>query len=61
MTQYPGSQTIVIHILSNISRNKGSQTMRFGQLIECYMRNVFLEKPSQNVMEKLDQDIFLKN
>ena len=35
---------IVIHILANILRNKGNQTMKFGQLIECNMRNVFLEK-----------------
>ena len=23
---------------------KGNQTMKFGQLTECYMRNIFLEK-----------------
>ena len=33
-----------MHILSNILRNKGNQTIKFGQLIECNMRNVFLEK-----------------
>ena len=33
-----------MHILPNISRNKGNQTMKFGQLIECNMRNIFLEK-----------------
>ena len=37
-------QTIVIHILPNILRSKGNQTMKFGQLIECNMRNIFLEK-----------------
>ena len=26
------------------SKNKGNQTMKFGQLIEYNMRNVFLEK-----------------
>ena len=35
---------IVIHILPNISRSKGNQTMKFGQLIEYNMRNIFLEK-----------------
>ena len=30
-------------MLSNISRSKGSQTMKFGHLIECNMRNIFLE------------------
>ena len=45
MTSQPGKQTIVMYILTNISRSKGNQTMKFGQLIECNMRNVFLEKP----------------
>ena len=31
-------------MLPNISRNKGNQTMKFGQLIECNIRNIFLEK-----------------
>ena len=44
MMSQPSYQTIVIHILPNISRSKGNQTMKFGQLIECNMRNIFLEK-----------------
>ena len=32
------------HILTNISRSKGNQTMIFGHLIEYDMRTVFLEK-----------------
>ena len=44
VTSQPGQQTVVIHILPNISRSKGNQTMKFGQLIECSMRNIFLEK-----------------
>ena len=44
MASQPGQQTIVIHILSNILRNKGNQTMKFGQLIENNMRNIILEK-----------------
>ena len=35
---------IVIHILPNISRRKGNQTMKSGRLIESNMRNIFLEK-----------------
>ena len=31
-------------MLSNITRSKGNQTMKFGQLTECNMRNSFLEK-----------------
>ena len=34
---------IVIHILPNISRSKGNQTKKFGQLIKCNMRNTFIE------------------
>ena len=44
MTSQPGQQIIVIHILRNTSRSKGNQTMKFGQLTECNMRNIFLEK-----------------
>ena len=44
MTSQPGQQTIIIHILPNISRSKGSQTMKFGHLIEHNMRNIFVEK-----------------
>ena len=33
-----------IDILSNISTSKGNQTIKFGQLIEYKMRNIFLEK-----------------
>ena len=44
MTSQPCYQTIIIHILPNISRNKGNQAMKFGQLIEYNMRNIILEK-----------------
>ena len=44
MTSDPDQQLIVIHILPNISRSKGNQTMQFGQLIGYNMRNIFLEK-----------------
>ena len=44
MTSQPGQQTIVIHILPNTSKIKGNQTMKYGQLIECNTRNIFLEK-----------------
>ena len=41
MTSQPG---FVINILPNISISKGNQTTKFGQLIDCNMRNIFLEK-----------------
>ena len=44
MTPQPGKKAIAMHILPNISRSKGNQTMKFGQSIECNMTNIFLEK-----------------
>ena len=44
MTSQPGLQTITIHILPNISRSKGNQTMKLSQLIEYNKENSFLEK-----------------
>ena len=35
----PRKQTIAIHILPNLSRTKGNQTIKFPQLIEYNMRN----------------------
>ena len=32
-------------MLPNISRSKGNQRIKFDQLIEYNMRNIFLEKP----------------
>ena len=34
----------LIPILPNILGSKGNQAVKFGQLIECNMRNIFLEK-----------------
>ena len=55
-----GKQTVAIHILQNISRNKGHQTIKCDQLIEYNMRNVLPENP-QNVVEKLVLDPFHEN
>ena len=46
MTSQPGLRTIAIHILPIISKSKGSQTMKYGQLIESNKRNIFLQKLS---------------
>ena len=40
----PGLQTIALDILPNISRSKGNQAMKYCQLIEYNMRNIFVEK-----------------
>ena len=39
-----GKQTIAVCILPIISRSKGNQTLRFGQLIEYNKSNIFLKK-----------------
>ena len=39
-----GKLKITKHILSNISRTEDNQSMKFGQLIECNVRNIFLQK-----------------
>ena len=44
MTSQTGKQMMTIYTLPKISRSKGYQTMKFGQLIEQDMRNIFLEK-----------------
>ena len=44
MTSQPRKKTIAIHILPYISRSKGNQTMKFVQLIEYSMRNIFIKK-----------------
>ena len=35
--------------------------MKFVQLIKCNMGNIFLENHTQNGMEKLVPELFLKN
>ena len=42
-----GIQIITIHILSNISRSKGNQTKKFGQVLERNLRNIFLQESSR--------------
>ena len=61
MTSQPGKQTIAIYVLPNISKSKCNQTIKFGQLIEYHMKNVFLENYTQTVVEKLFLDPFIKN
>ena len=44
MMSQPGEQTTEIHILPNTSKSNGNHTIKFGQLIEHNMRNIFPEK-----------------
>ena len=56
-------QIITAHILPIISRSKGNQTMKFGQLIEynIFFNIFFLKNHTQNVVRKLVPDPFIKN
>ena len=42
MTSQPGKQTIAIHILFNILRSEGNQTLNFGQL-ELFLKKKVLQ------------------
>ena len=44
MTSQTGQEIITIHILPNISRSKGNQTMKLSQPEEYNMTSIFLEK-----------------
>ena len=46
-------QVITIHILPDVSRSKGNQAMKFGQLIEYNVRNIFLQKSCMKLQKKL--------
>ena len=47
----PGKQVITIHRLPNISRSKGNQTLKFGQLIEQNMRKLLTKNHTQDVVK----------
>ena len=42
MTSQDETQTITINILLDISKSKDNQNVKFGQLIEYNVRNIFL-------------------
>ena len=48
-------------MLHNISRSKADQTMKFDKLMDCNERIIFIKKYTQDVVEKLVLDPFLKN
>ena len=61
MTLQPENQTIAIYILPNISRSKGNQTMKLGQLIEYNTRSIFLGKSYADYDGETIPRLFLKN
>ena len=54
------SQIIAIHILLNISRSKGNQTVKFGHLLEYNMRNIFLENSYSKCGEETIPRLFFE-
>ena len=49
MTSQTGQQIITIHVLPYISRSKGNQAMKFGQLIKYSVRNIFFNHAENEV------------
>ena len=52
MTTQPGKQVIAVHILSNISKSKGDETKKCGQLIEYNMKKHFSSKTMHKIWWK---------
>ena len=44
MTSQTAKQSVTMHLLPNISQRKGNETMKFGQLLEYNIRNIFSKK-----------------
>ena len=61
VTSQAGKQAIAIHVLPNISRSKGKQTMKFSQLIEYNMWNIFVEKSYTKYSGETIPRPYLKN
>ena len=61
MTSQPRKHAIAIQILPKISKSKDNQVIKFGQLIEYNIRNIFLTNYTQNVEVKLFPDSIVKS
>ena len=47
-TSQPRKETITIYILFNISETKSNQTIKYGQVIEYNLKNIFPQKSWRN-------------
>ena len=68
MVSQTGKQIIITNILHNISRSKGIQAMKFDQLIEYNMTNIYIyilyiymKNHTKHEVRKLVPDTFVKN
>ena len=59
MASQTGQQIITIHILPDISRSKGNQGMKYGQLIKHSMKIFFCKIHTKNELGRLDLNHFL--
>ena len=59
ITSQLGKQAIAIRILPNISRSKGNQTLKLGQLIEYTKSKIFFKNYAENDEGILVPDFFL--
>ena len=59
MTSQPGKQTIVTHMLPNISQSKDNQAMKLGQVKEYKKRNIFPNNHGENGAGRLVPNLFL--
>ena len=57
MTSQPDYQTVTLHILLNMSQSKGSQKIKFGQVIEYNKRNIFFKNHAENETRRLVPDL----
>ena len=55
-----GQQMFTMHVLLNVSRGKGNQIMKFGELIEYNMTNIFIEKSYTKYGEEASPRPFYK-
>ena len=58
MASQTGQQIIAIYKLSNISRSKGNQEMKFSQLIKYSVENIFLKNYAENEVWRFILDLF---
>ena len=61
MTWQTGKQTNAINILRNISRYRINQTMKFGQLVEYNIRNIYLNRSYTKCGGNTIPKVFSKN
>ena len=59
MTSQPGKQTIVTHMLPDISQSKDNQAMKLGQVKEYKKRNIFSKSHGENGAGRLVPNLFL--